>query len=210
MKKQKNKFGKHRQLSFFKNDPRFFGGQILYGKRKGRRPLSTSEPIHFVLRSSWAMGPHSFLRPHNKGHIDALITSLAKKYGLTIYQRAIASNHLHLLTRIKDRKSYVAFIRVLSSKVALLVMKTKSFKLFLKSLQNPRGDGAKTTEIQGKGQKFWQFRPFCRIVFWGRDFKTCKSYVMQNVLEAIGFLSYKPRKNSYARWTDEVFKISSA
>jgi REP element-mobilizing transposase RayT len=210
MKKQKHKSGKPPQLSLFKKDPRFFGGQILSGKRKCRRPLSTSEPIHFVLRSSWAMGPHSFLRPHNKVHIDTLISSLAKEYGIIIYQRAIASNHLHLLVKIKGRKSYVAFIRVLSSKVALVVMKTKSFKLFLKSLQNLRGDGAKTTEIQGKGQKFWQFRPFCRIVFWGRDFKSCKSYVIQNTLEALGFLAYKARKNSYARWTEESFKTSSA
>jgi REP element-mobilizing transposase RayT len=210
MKKQSNNSGKHRQLSFFKKDPRFFGGQTLYGKRKSRRPLSTSEPIHFVLRSSWAMGPHSFLKPHHKVHIDALITSLAKKYGITIYQRAIASNHLHLLVRIKDRRGYVAFIRVLSSKVALLVMKTKSFQLFRKSLRNLRGDGAKTTEIQGKGQKFWQFRPFHRILFWGRDFRSCKSYVIQNTLEALGFLAYKPRKNTNARWTEESFKTSSA
>jgi hypothetical protein len=89
--------------------------------------------------------------------------------------------------RIKGRRGYVAFIRVLSSKIALLVMKKKSFKLVRRSLAKLQGDGAMTTEIQGKGQKFWQFRPFHRILFWGRDFKACKNYVIQNILEATLF-----------------------
>jgi REP element-mobilizing transposase RayT len=223
MKKQKIKAVQHRQLSLFKRDLRFFGGTLLHGKRKGRRPLSATEPIHLVLRSSWAMGQNSFLRQQNKRPIESLITSLSRKYGVTLYQRAIASNHVHLLLKIECRKSYVAFIKVLSSKIAFHVMKNQSFKIFKKSLPDhsdlrstitarskPRSDGAKTTEIQGMGQKFWQFRPFNRVLTWGRDFNGCKQYVIQNTLEAIGFLTYKPRNNSYAKWIDGGLKPSSA
>ena len=191
----------HRQLNLFKKDLRFFGGQLLHGKRKSRRPLSTKAPMHLVLRSSWARGETSFLRPQNKKSIETLISAVARKYGVTLYQRATASNHLHLLLRIECRKSYRAFIRVLSSKIALHIMRRKSFQQFKASLPKPLwGDGGTTTEPQGKGQAFWQFRPFHRVLFWGRDFNTCKRYVLQNTLEAIGFLDYAPRTNSYAQW----------
>ncbi|MEQ1666451.1 MAG: hypothetical protein ABL927_13865, partial [Bdellovibrionales bacterium] len=47
--------------------------------------------------------------------------------------------------------------------------------------------------------KFWDQRPFTRIVEWGRDFKNACSYLMQNSLEAIGFLEYKTRVRKYQR-----------
>ena len=40
---------------------------------------------------------------------------------------------------------------------------------------------------------FWQTRIFSRIVSWGREFKAVKAYVIQNTLEALGLVSYKPR-----------------
>ncbi|MBC7421426.1 MAG: hypothetical protein H7328_11930, partial [Bdellovibrio sp.] len=48
------------------------------------------------------------------------------------------------------------------------------------------------------------FRPFSRVVNWGRDFKTCVSYLKQNFLEAFGFVKYKPRKNLYATWLKQA------
>jgi hypothetical protein len=64
------------------------------------------------------------------------------------------------------------------------------------------GDGSNQAyETQGKGQKFWQFRPFSRVMSWGRDFKSGCEYVVQNTLEALGFIPYKPRRNHYAQWT---------
>jgi REP element-mobilizing transposase RayT len=59
------------------------------------------------------------------------------------------------------------------------------------------GDGVQASE---KSQSFWEFRPFSRIVNWGRDFKTCVQYLKQNVLEALGFVPYKARKNYYSSW----------
>ena len=88
-------------------------------------------------------------------------------------------------------------------------MGQQSFKLFSESRRPKRqtssfdpnekiskaGDGAQTIKgvktaeknkiINGKkGQGFWEFRPFSRIVNWGRDLKTCMQYLKQNVLEA--------------------------
>jgi REP element-mobilizing transposase RayT len=161
------------------------------------------------------MGPTSFLRPQNKKPIESLIASLSRKYGITVYQRAIATNHLHILLRIECRKSYVAFIRVLSSLNPNLLQSTSTRPTSRETgpLQKKfllRGDGKNTLEIQGKGQKFWQFRPFNRVLFWGRDFKTCRLHVIQNTLEAIGFLAYKPRHYFYAKWIEESLGSSTA
>lgn len=241
MKKQNRK---PKQLHLIKPGLKFFGGQLLHGKRKAQRPLSTKDSIHLVMRSSWAMGRYSMLRKQNKDEIHKLITSISKKYGVRIYQRAVASNHIHLIVRITTRKLYYAFIRVLSSKIALHVMKAPSFEEFKVNYNAQAGDaltsaskrgrgdapirapGAartnpgdastqapapshhhsastqtqNTKEPQGKGQKFWQFRPFSRVLSWGRDYKTCFQYLQQNTLEAFGFIIYRKRNHTYARW----------
>jgi REP element-mobilizing transposase RayT len=183
---------KPKQFELFKRDLRFFGGQLLHGRRRGQRPLSIKEAIHLVLRSSWAWSVNSFLKPHNKHAIEKIIAATAEKYGVRIYNKAIASNHVHLMVRIHSRPLYKTFIRVLAGKVASHVMKNQSFKLFRRTL---RGD---PPEIQGKGQAFWQFRPFTRLLHWGRDFKKCCDYLKQNTLEALGFTPFKQRKNYYA------------
>jgi hypothetical protein len=41
---------------------------------------------------------------------------------------------------------------------------------------------------------FWNKRPFTRIVEWGREFKSVSRYLLQNTLEAFGFIPYQPRK----------------
>jgi putative transposase len=193
---------KSRQLSFFKSPPRFFGGQLLHGRRRSERPLSSKEPLHLVMRSSWAMGERSFLRKHNKGEIEKILARFAKRHGIRIYRQSIVGNHLHLVMRPPGRVRYKAFVRAISGLIASHVMGGVSFREFKKRL--PAGDGSKSKEAQGKGQQFWQFRPFSRVLFWGRDFKTCCEYVMQNTLEALGFVAYKKRGNRYAKWIQEV------
>jgi len=196
---------KSKQLSFFKPYTRFFGGQLLHGKRRRQRPLSTKEPIHIVLRSSWAKGPFSFLLVKNKKPIERLIASNAKSYGVKVYRQAIVGNHFHLIIQIPSRKAYNRFIRVLSSQVASHVMRSLSFKKFQQLIydQNAGDPPSGAEEIQGKGQAFWQFRPWTRVMRWGRDYQTCCRYLLQNTLEALGFTSYKPRKNIYAKWLSE-------
>jgi REP element-mobilizing transposase RayT len=210
---------KPKQLNLFKPDPRMFGGQLLHGKRRTQRPLSTKAPIHLVLRSSWcggsgAMGSNSFLANRNKNHIHGLIQRTARDYGIRIYQVALMSNHLHLVIRIFDRKNYRKFVRVLASRIARHVMRDQSFRVFKRQLlSSVRGDPSKELpgmeETQGKGQAFWQFRPWSRVLHWGRDYKACCDYVKQNVLEALGFVQYKPRKHRYMSLDDEVNKAAS-
>ena len=48
-------------------------------------------------------------------------------------------------------------------------------------------------KARDKNNKFWQTRIYTRLVTWGRDFLTVKSYVIQNTLEALGLVPYKKR-----------------
>jgi REP element-mobilizing transposase RayT len=197
-----------KQFNLFKKDLRFHGGCLLYGKRKSLRPLSRKDPIHIVLRSSWAYGENSFLLARNKKSITRLIERVAKKYVIKIYRVALVSNHLHLIIKISNRKNYHTFIRVLSGFIASHTMRLKSFKQF-QEIRRKRIAGDPPTsakkhqqaesETQGIGQAFWQFRPFTRILHWGRDFKTCCEYLLKNNLEANGFIPYSPRKNGYKK-----------
>lgn len=192
---------KPKQLQLLKADLRFFGGRLLNGRRRRARPLSTKEPIHLVMRSSWAKGSTSFLQPRNKNEIQRLIRVIAKKYFIQLYQVAIAGNHVHLVIRCPRRQFYKTFVRVLSSQIASHVMKKQSFKVFKQFVLNQKwGDPHPgSTEPQGLSQQFWQFRPWSRVLHWGLDFKTCCLYVLQNTLEALGFVDYKPRKDRYAK-----------
>ena len=205
---------KSKQYSFFKAEPKFypkfFGGALLNGKRKSFRPLSSKDAIHFVLRSQWAFGKDSFLVPRNKKAIEGIIKRFAKKFGVRIYQQAITSNHLHLLLKITNRYLYQSFIKAFSGIIASHVMGQQSFQLFTKSRSISVAGGGVTTETQGgnkntnKPQGFWQFRPFSRVVHWGRDFQKCTGYLKQNILEALGFIPYTVRKNYYTKWLKET------
>ena len=200
---------KSKQYHFFKAQPKFypkfFGGALLDGKRKSFRPLSSKDSIHFVLRSEWALGKDSFLVLRNKKTIESIIKKFAKKFGVKIYQQAVTSNHLHLLLKITNRYLYRSFIKAISGMIASHVMGQQSFKLFAKSRRlSLAGGGVTETQTsdksKDKAQGFWQFRPFSRVVNWGRDFKNCTAYLKQNVLEALGFIPYTVRKNYYAKW----------
>ena len=160
------------------------------------------------------MGPDSFLVKRNHRHIELIITRFAKKFGVRIYRVAINSNHLHLLLRITNRRLYRAFIKAISGQIASQVMGQQSFLNFARTRKKPpAGDGSKSaiggdglrSKIEGgkderKKAGFWEFRPFSRIVNWGKDFKNCVKYLKLNVLEAFGFIPYKPRKNFYKAW----------
>lgn len=200
-----------KQQSFFKSQKRFFGGALLKGKRKSLRPLSSKDSIHFVMRSNWATEKDSFLATKNRKTVDRIITHFAKKFGVKIYERAINSNHIHLLLRITNRVLYRAFIKAVSGKIVSHVMNNQSFKLFSESrINSERGDGYSGSENGSKKSKedqgFWEFRPFSRIVSWGKDYKTCVAYLGQNVLEALGFILYTKRKNYYSKWLNKVFQ----
>jgi REP element-mobilizing transposase RayT len=193
------------QLSFVaKSQKKFFGGALLAGKRKGRRPLSSTEALHLVLRSSFATGKNSFRSSRNRSAIENILGQAAKKYGVRIYRQAVQSNHIHLVIKVPHRRMYRCFISVISGKIASHAMNFTSFKIFLRSV------GGEGSALAQKGQGFWDFRPFTRILNWGKDFRKCCDYVLQNTLEALGFVEYKPRKDLYSKFRLDRRRRSTA
>ena len=107
------------------------------------------------------------------GHVTAAVTQVCEKHGVTIYKRSNNGNHLHLLVKIPSRQRWSAFIRELTGRIAQEV----------KAL------------MDNKGEKFWIYRPFTRIVRgWRRAFTIAKDYVHLNILEAEGFINRSDTK----------------
>ena len=153
-----------------------FGGMYLKNYNpKSKRPMSSKKALHVVLRSSKAIHSRSFKNEKFEARIWEIISYHAEKTGTKIYEYANSGNHLHLLIRSKHREDYRAFIRTITGLIARLVGKTE------------KGQPLK--------EKFWDGRPFSRIVgFAKREFTTVKKYLLRNTLEAIGWIPYIDRK----------------
>lgn len=80
---------------------------------------------------------------------------------------AIAGNHLHLIIQPESRRSYQRFIRGATGVLARFMFRSLPIALCAR-------------------RRFWESRPFTRIVRWGRDFCGVKNYLMKNRLDLIG------------------------
>ena len=143
-----------------------FGGSLTR-TRRGRtaRPFSSKEPIHIVFRSSRAKGALS-LRHHTRlNHVNRLFGAICREHGIKIHEFANVGNHLHALVRIPSRRIYLRWIRKVTARIACLAT------------------GARKGVKAGK---FWDFRPYTRIVKGWKGFKIARDYVYLNHLEAIG------------------------
>ncbi len=156
------KCSRMKQYSFFKSKdfPKEFGGALLVGKRKSRRPLSTKKAHHVVLKATG--GIPSLLRYRTS--IDMVLQNFAKRFHVKIYKQGLEVNHLHLILKFNSIDDYKNFVRSVTGVLA------KALKLK------------------------WLYRPYSRIVEWGRAFKMATSYVLQNELEGLGVIPRKPRK----------------
>lgn len=153
---------------------REFGGSLLNkSNAKTARPVSTKEAMHIVLKSSFAKGKHSMLGKNRTARIRKAIDAQAQRFQVKIYEFANVGNHLHLLVRVAQRDLFKGFLRAICGLIARIMLGAE------------RG--------QAKKIKFWDQRPFTRIISWKRDFGVVKKYVIQNFNEAMGFTLFKPR-----------------
>lgn len=157
-----------RQLGFgfLKDYKKEFGGSLLTGRRKSKRPLSTKHPIHLILKSC----EKSIFNPNNRS-LEKLLKSQAQKFNIKIYDLALNWSHIHMAIRIKSREDYIGFIRSLTSILA----------------QRIRAARPELTTI-------FTLRSFTRILRWGRDFKTVLNYQILNQLESFGLVNRKKKK----------------
>lgn len=159
-----------KQLHLIKPSSLSYGGELLK-TRKGRsqgRPIDTKATMHLVLRSSQAKGAFSFRRKKNELAISNIVAKFSAKFGIEVLSLANVGNHLHFHIRIKRRRAYYGFIRAITSAIRMAIV------------GSPRWGGAL---IEGK---FWDERPFSRVIRGRRAFLTLQGYVFINQLEGKG------------------------
>jgi REP element-mobilizing transposase RayT len=150
-----------------------FGGELLKkAKNRHARPLSTKAPMHLCLRSSAATQEWSFRSARNWRKVENLCRHFARKNGVRVLELANSGNHLHLLIKLSNRRAYSRFVKGLTGALAMAVT-----------------GASKNNKLKAK---FWDHRPFTRIVEGLRNFLTARDYVRLNKMEAIGVIPYQP------------------
>jgi len=162
----------NKQISLLKSENKSYGGELLK-TRKGRsysRPLSTKETIHLVLRSTKAKGVWSFRYGNNPSKIRSIAEKFSQKYGVKILSLANVGNHLHFQIKLSNRYAYKPFIRALTASIAMTITQTSRWKPLKKE----------------PSDRFWDYRPFTRIVQGLRAFLNLRDYIRINQLEGFG------------------------
>ncbi len=154
-----------KQIALLKNQNKAYGGELMKTRkgRQGPRPLDTRNTMHLVLRSSKAKGLWSFNRPENYKKIKAILAKFTTKYGIQILSMATVGNHLHFHIKLTNRHTYKPFIRAVTASIVMTVTKKS------------RWNKAK--------EKFWDYRPFTRVIVGFKSFLNLKDYIKINQLE---------------------------
>ena len=138
-------------------------------KNRGARPLSRKDSLHIVMRSSHAKGAWSFQNPKQIKKIGTFIQEFSKAKGIQILSLANVGNHLHLHVKITNRTLYKAWIRGLTSAIAMMVAGLEGL-----------------AQLKKQNQKFWDYRPFTRVVSSLKSFLNLKDYIEINKFEGLG------------------------
>lgn len=161
------------QSSEIRNELRFGGSLMKKVKGRTARPVSSKDPMHLVLRSSRATGRFGFAYKSNLKRVNELVRKACDRYGVKLILYSNNYNHLHLLVKFPSRAVYLRFIRSLTGALALAVCGASKLKAI--------------SEILG-AKKFWDYRPFSRVVRSKRGYQVAKDYVVLNQLEALEIL----------------------
>jgi hypothetical protein len=158
-----------KQKELFKKESKSYGGTLLKTRigRSYGRPLSTKDSMHLVLRSSKAIKDWSFKKPIHERRINEIVTKFSIKYGVKVLSLANVGNHLHFHIKLANRYTYRPFIRAITSAIAMAVSGASRWnKLKI---------------------KFWDYRPFTRVVQSWRAQLNLRDYLQINQFEGLGF-----------------------
>lgn len=161
-----------RQIPLLKKEKSDFGGE-LFTTRKERlrhRPLAQKSSMHLVLRSSVANGKYAFTTQQNRQIVSEDINKFAKRNYVKVLSCAIVGNHIHLHIKLFKIRFYEPFIRGLTASLALKISGA-SKNVSIKSIF---------------GRRFWDYRPFTRIVGSFREFLNLRDYIRVNQWEGHG------------------------
>lgn len=180
-----SKRDKPSQLTLLKREKSAYGGDLLKtraGRAQGR-PLSTRETMHLVLRSTQAKGDWSFKRAKNDANIWRIVQKFSFAYGVRVISMANVGNHLHLQIKLANRFAYRPFIRAITGAIAMAVTgRTR----WANATADTKSNEARSRTQVDEPKKFWDYRPFTRVVQSLHAFLNLKDYIRINDLEGCG------------------------
>jgi REP element-mobilizing transposase RayT len=149
-----------------------FGGPLLKNSNaKEQRPISTKTAMHVVLRSSLAKGNRSMLNPGKSIAIKKLVHDHADNFNIKIHEFTNTGNQLHMLIKVGNRNSYLRFIRTVTGLIARVALGVERGKKM--------------------GVKFWDMRPYTRVVDYRPGYKFAKDPVVRTQLMSLGLTPKK-------------------
>ncbi len=96
-----------RQLKLFKEDvSREHGGSLNQGKRKGKRPLDFSKPVHLILKAS-----DNEILLNQREVVLRTINEMCDRFLVKTYAVGVNADHVHLNLKFADRSTYNSWIR---------------------------------------------------------------------------------------------------
>jgi len=204
-KRPKPKLTKSKQFDMFKRGASAYGGE-LRNRRKGRgqRSISTKHTMHLVLRSSLTKGAWNLRRHDNK--IKNITKKYSHKYGVRLISLANVGNHLHMQIQLTNRHTYAPFIKALTSALAMAVtgasykssIRNRARELGIVAVRHPKRMANRPAENKARRiaissaaietpLRFWDYRPFTRIVHGRQAFLTLRDYIQINRFEGRGY-----------------------
>lgn len=164
------------QLAMLKREKSAYGGELRKTRAgRGARPLATRQTMHLVLRSSLAKGEWSLRHARHRRRVTEIVLRFARTNGVRVFSMANVGNHLHLHIKLGNRFAYAGFIRAISGAIAQAVTGRTRWQTDSSVLSNSR-----------ERLRFWDYRPFTRIVESLRAVLGLRDYVRLNQLEGEG------------------------
>jgi REP element-mobilizing transposase RayT len=129
----------------------------------------------------------SLLKKATAQKIQLILQKFSAKYGVTLLSVANVGNHLHIHLKLSNRRTYSPFIRAITSAIAMAASGTSRW----------------CTKAQKGIRKFWDYRPFTKVVESHQYFLNLKDYVQINKFEGQGYSRSSARAlvwMSSSRW----------
>ncbi|WP_413291722.1 hypothetical protein ACLSU7_09905 [Bdellovibrio sp. HCB185ZH] len=127
--------------------------------------------MHLVLQSTQAKGAWSFRNHKNWKRISDMLSLQARRYGVQLCEVVNGGDHLQLILKIKNRELFNSFVRAVSGIIAMMVT-----------------GAAKTRALK---HKFWDFRPWSRVVALIRNYSVQGDEVVQKYLVEARIFNFK-------------------
>ena len=143
----------------------FKSGKIEHGGRLSAGKRNTLKPLHTKKSVHLVLKTKGEKSLYkNRDFVQKTIQRQAGLAGVKLYGLSIQHDHIHHSILFSDRSQYKKFVRSVTGLLA------RRF-----------------------GRGLWKYRPYTKVVEWGRQLNNLRAYIEMNELEVRGVIPYQPR-----------------